>query len=66
VTLLDDDFYSNLSVTLSSGNGGLSIEHTLVDGSTTLNGGGNGTLYYDSTDSFNGGLSYSHFKKVTT
>lgn len=66
VCLLDDFFVSNLSVTMSSGNGSLSIRGTTVGGTTTLNGGGNGTLYYDGTDDFVGGLSYSHFKKVTT
>jgi hypothetical protein len=65
VSLLNDDFFSNLAVTLGSGNGSLTIKGTTVDGTTTLNGGGNGTLYYDGTDNFVGGISYSHFKKVT-
>jgi hypothetical protein len=66
VNLLDDFFDSNLSIVLSSGNGSVSLKDTIVEGSTTLNGGGNGTLYYDATDDFVGGISYSHFKKVTT
>lgn len=71
INILDDDFFSNLGVTLgvggtSGGNSSVTIRDTFVEGSTTLAGGGNASLYYDGTDDFAGGLSYSHFKKVTT
>lgn len=71
INILDDDFFSNLGVTLGVGgtsgtNSSVTIRDAFVEGSTTLAGGGNASLYYDGTDDFAGGLSYSHFKKVTT
>jgi large repetitive protein len=71
LSILNDDFFSNLGVTLgvggtSGGNSSVNIRNTYVADSTTLNGGGNASLYYDSSDDFNGGISYSHFKTVTT
>ena len=65
ISLVNDFLGSNLGILLSSGAGSVKSPERKSKGQRPLTAAV-GLAYYDATDDFVGGISYSHFKSVTT